>query len=287
MKMKNLMVVAIALIACMVCNNVAVAAVPAGAILHVQGDAGVIETAGVVDTWQDQSGNGYHATRVDPAAGPATMSKSTRNFPAGVRDVVEFHKDGFFGFDAATVAALSLTELSVYAVVENTGVGRRNYLSNYSNSINWGWGYNLDLEGGIARSFTSDGTQAGSSDWAIGGVTPGLQMVTSTISLIGNQKKISVADENGVITSGINTVPGIGYDGTQGLSIGTLGALEIDFFYFEGAIAEIIVFPSVDIFQQIAVEDYLVNKYFIPEPMTMTLLGLGGLALIRRRRGQK
>lgn len=279
--MKTKLVLAILLVACMTCG--AFAQAPAGAILHVQGGAGVLTDMGVVTTWQDQSGNGYDATNVK-----GTMAPGTRAFPAGVMPVVDFAaKDGFFGFTPEATVALQLTELSVFAVLENNNVTRRNYFSNYSNAINWGYGYNFDLEGDAVRSFTSDGTEPPNhSDWVVGGIAPvGLQMVTQTVSLSSLQKSINVQDQTGVLGGGITDMLALAYHESNGMSIGTLGALDNGWFFFEGAIAEIIVYPSVDIFQTIAAEEYLYNKYFIPEPMTLSLLGLGGLALIRRRRG--
>jgi hypothetical protein len=260
----------------------AFAQAPAGAILHVQGGAGVVVDTGVVTTWQDQSGNGYDATNVK-----GTMAPGTRAFPAGVMPVVDFVKDGYFGFTQEATDALKLTEISCFAVLENNNNNRRNYFSHYSNAINWGYGYNFDLEGDAARNFTSDGTPPPNhSDWVVGGIAPvGLQMVTQTVSLNAQQKSINVQDQTGVLGGGIAEMLAIAYHEGNGMSIGTLGALDNGWFFFEGAIAEIIVYPSVDIFQTIAVEEYLYNKYFIPEPMTLSLLGLGGLALIRRRRG--
>lgn len=283
--MKTKLVLAISLIACMTCG--AFAQAPSGAILHVQGDAGVVTDMGVVTTWEDQSSNGNHAMNTTDGPGMGTMAPGTRAFPAGVKDVVEFYKDGFFGFTQEATDALKLTELSVFAVLENNNITRRNYFSNYSNAINWGFGYNLDLEGDAVRNFTSDGTEPPNhSDWVVGGIAPvGLQMITQTISLAGLQKSINVQDETGVLGGGIADMLALAYHEGNGMSIGTLGALNNGWFFFEGAIAEIIVYPSVDIFQTLAVEEYLYEKYFIPEPMTLSLLGLGGLALIRRRRG--
>jgi hypothetical protein len=52
----------------------------------------------------------------------------------------------------------------------------------------------------------------------------------------------------------------------------------------DGVIGEVIVYNSVlSSTDRAAVETYLYNKY-IPEPATIALLGLGGLALIRKRR---
>ncbi len=51
----------------------------------------------------------------------------------------------------------------------------------------------------------------------------------------------------------------------------------------QGDIAEILVYAGTNAVNQAAVESYLDAKYFIPEPATMLILGLGGV-LIRRRR---
>jgi len=64
-----------------------------------------------------------------------------------------------------------------------------------------------------------------------------------------------------------------------------LGAINDGNDPFKGGIAEVIIFNSVlsDGDRQ-AVEAYLMGKYgIVPEPATMTLLAMGGLALLRRR----
>jgi hypothetical protein len=58
---------------------------------------------------------------------------------------------------------------------------------------------------------------------------------------------------------------------------------------FAGAIAEIIIYANeLDPAEAADIEAYLTQKYAgitpIPEPMTLSLLGLGGLALLRRKR---
>ena len=228
--------------------------IPAGALLWLKADAGVIEDANGVATWEDQSGNMNNAIRAK-----GTMALTTAD-PPWEHEVIRFHKDGFFNLDTEP---LKVPELSVYAVVEQTQDGRRCYFSNYTNVINWGYGYNLDMEGSGTRAFTSAGSEPTYSDWLIPGPNLGYHYITTTINSTSGTKSIYV--DGGLLASA--GVPGLSYHATNGASVGTLGQLDIDYFFYQGDIAEIIVYPSVDPLQQASVEAYLGGKYHLgPQP---------------------
>lgn len=261
-------------------NSVTAAEPPAGTILWLSADAGVTSDGNGVTTWADQSGNGYDATRVDGITYQGTMSQTTRSFPAGNRDVIRFNKDGFFGFTPEATEALRLPDLAVYAVVENTGEERRNYLSNYSNEINWGYGYNLDMEGGSARAFTSNGTEQSISDWVVGNSGPvGMNYLTTVIDGSAGHKAMY---ESGNLLGDVG-ITEIGYTPNTGMSVGTLGALDIDYFFFRGDIAEILVYPAAHGAEDMAAVHSYLNAKYVPEPVGALLMGVGVLMLFFRR----
>jgi hypothetical protein len=240
----------VVLVGCLLLTSPVQAQIPAGALLWLKADAGVITDGTGVATWQDQSGHLNHATRAR-----GTMQKTTRIFNNGAHDVIRFKRDGYFILTDSS--SLSIQDLTIYAVVENTGAERREYFSNYSNAINWGYGYSVDMEGTSVRAFTSAGTQATYSDWVIAGPAAlGMHCLSTAINASANTKSI-YAEGNLLNTT---TVPGLSYQ-PDCTSIGTLGRLALASFYFRGDIAEIIVYGSVDDAQRTAVETYLINKY--------------------------
>ena len=193
----------------------------------------------------------------------------------GLQNVLNFpNKDGFYRLvDASDFhpLALNVDNIMVIAVVEMTGSGRRCYFSNYSNSVNWGWGYNIDMEGGSVRAFTSNGTPESISDWVIGGPGNGYNILSTVVDtatpikqVISNTVLLGEIGPNGdPCDEPVADFDEMGYDpaDTNGASIGTLGALPIDYFYFEGGIAEIIVYGVVDETLRQNTESYLADKY--------------------------
>lgn len=228
--------------------------IPAGCVLWLKADSGVISDATGVATWKDQSGNLHHASRVK-----GTMYHTTRTFGNGSHDVIRFNKDGFFS--VLYGGSLNVQDLTVYAVVQQTGTERRGYYSNYSNAVNWGYGYHLDMEGGSTRAFTSAGTSASYSDWLISGPSAGMHYLTTQISGSTKFKRI-YSDGNPL---GSTAISAIAYHTTNAVSVGALGQLDINTFFFRGDIAEIIVYPSVNDTQRSAIEQYLRTKYINPK----------------------
>ena len=121
-------------------------------------DAGVMDSndlaadeGDVVVTWLDSSGGGHDGIN----NGTGTMELATATFPAGDLPVIRFHDDGWF--DLVLQEDFRLSDLTVYAVIENTGSGRQTYFSTYSNAEQYGFGYNCDFTGTQSRIFTSNG----------------------------------------------------------------------------------------------------------------------------------
>lgn len=229
-------------------------------VLWVKADAGVVSDAFGVTEWQDQSGNGNDATWH-----VGSMKHETADFGNGTHDVIRFFKDGFFDLNTAP---FRLPDITVYAVVQQADTAfddRIAYFSNYSNAVNWGYGYHMDLEiiGGnpYSRMFTSAGTQATISDFVMAGPAPGMHYITTQIDTTNTDLKSTYVD--GTLIGGPEAVPGLSYFvDAETASIGTLGQLPIPSFYFAGDIAEILVYSSVSDAQRSAVESYLDSKYF-------------------------
>ena len=253
-------------------------AIPAGALLWVKADAGVISDDDGVITWLDQSGNHNDAVR-HPGTAAGAPQDSFCLFPKNGGTMLPAINFGGASFFDLPTAPFRLPEVTVYAVVRQGDLNNRSpYFSTYSNAAQYGFGFELDSEGPWLRSFTSAGLPVYYGDWIAAGCWDWPTLLTNEINAPGNLKSMYL---KGALL-GSTGVPGLTYDtNNETASIGALGQLGV--FYMKGDIAEIIVYPSVDAQQKAEVESYLMNKYFIPEPATMTLLVLGSLALLRRR----
>ncbi len=209
----------------------------------------------VVMLWKDRSHSGNDATRVKGSMFLSSYDFDKTEGGVNILPVVTFNKDGFFKLNTAP---LRVPELSVYAVVEQTQAERRVYFSTYSNDVQWGHGVNLDMEGGSTRVFTSGGTQGNISDWTMPGPAAGMHILTALISFPLNSKRVY---SDGLPLGGPVPVPGLSYYGGETASVGALGQLDIDYFFFRGNIAELIVYDSADETLREIVETYLFEKY--------------------------
>lgn len=260
-----------------------------GAVLWLKGDAGIVEDDFGVQTWEDQSGNGFDAIRAegvffagDPLEG--TMSPDTREFPGGEREVVRFYGDGWFEFQPDAEDAFDSQDITVYAVIEATDEpsenGRMSYFSNYSNAINWGYGYHLDLTIGDTvgvRAFSSAGSGESISDMVAASPSPpGSMLFLSTVISASDGEKLWYENnqllQQEEIFDMVFNLPDDEIGGDGRASIGTLSNFSPnmlqpqdasgDFFMMRGDIAEIIVYPAAhDPADLDAVFDYLDQRY--------------------------
>ena len=261
-------------------------------LLWFKADAGVtVDGSGTnVSQWADQSGNGYLAvqTLTTPGDRPDLVTNAINGQPA-------LHFDGTFGGDRLVISnnTVNLTSgLSIFIVARN--YVRRNY-------------------NGLFKIFPGSNPGTGSSDleiyWQEGTTDNG----SGTLLYIANRDTYPTT--YGEIDS-FDQGPAVGrpylYDlvavssgatqrvngATAGVPVGnTFVPVNADFaaigygfsqYPLDGEFAELIVYnAALSSSQRDNVWAYLEGKYSLglPEPSTMTLLGLGGMVLLWRRRG--
>jgi len=81
-------------------------------------------------------------------------------------------------------------------------------------------------------------------------------------------------------------VPGLAHSGASGTGGGlTIGAAYSGAFLLDGYVSELMIYDRrLNAVEQVAVNDYLMTKYALPEPTSMALLLAGGSLLAMRRR---
>ena len=242
-------------------------------ILHLKSDAGVVKDAnGRLVVWEDQADGDNNAT---PAFGTSEPQFSCDTFPNGEHGVLGFQGDTGLGID--NPLDLSVTELSVYAVMGLSPSGGTIF-GNYSNAINWGFGYNCtfaDLP--VPFFFTSNGTEE----------TYGNDPVSSPIPAAnpGDKHYVSWHASNTALTKQVyvdGVVTTINFTESSSPDYQALGyhvdEHEVPYIgsfrefggHHTGPIAEILVYGSVSTAQREAVEDYLQEKYGFPgQPAAM------------------
>jgi hypothetical protein len=233
-------------------------------------------SAGVVNTWLDQSGNGIDMTDLDPDAGsrPTLTSSiaainnhlavrfdglddylrngsSTRVFPAGTTSSTVF---AVFAFDTTA------TTKTIFDTESDSSTNRHLFGVVAGSTL-------LLVRDGGAGSITSTTLTAGSYYSSTG-------LIDGASSFL---REAGVGQVNGTISNTAVT-------GGNDIAIGSRYSLDNSF--FKGDLVELIVYNSALSSGNIAlVEQYLTNKYFpVPEPHSLLLMMIGACGFLRRRK---
>jgi len=268
------------------------AQIPTGNLLMwFKADAGVtVDGSGTnVSQWADQSGNGYLA--VQPLTTPADRPDLVTN---GINGQAALHFDGTFGGDRLTINnnTVNLTNgLSIFIVARN------DVRKNYNGLFKIFPGSNPGIIDSDLRLYW----QAGTTDSGSGNLyyQTDIDAYPTTYGEIG-----SINQPPPVGSPYLYDVLAVSSGATQRVNGVTAGVPDGNIFVptnanfavigygfsqyaLDGMFAELIVYDAaLSSSQRDNVWAYLEGKYSLglPEPSTMTLLGLGGMVLLWRRR---
>jgi hypothetical protein len=258
--------------------------VGAGVVLDFRADDPGIVTNGTgnVTLWPDQA-QGLNAT-AEPGTSTPTLTNVTINGLS--KPALNFN-----GSQKLITGAITTPPTGSMFVVLNN-----NYTLNTYNSRTLGWEDNASgssglalipsAEGGtlyvVARQNGANADVAGtprlgtgfeivSITWGSAGVTVHRTNTAGLTSLVGTKTNVT----------GISATPGV-----TALHIGDSALGQND--YFQGNITELVAYNNqLSSVERAGVESRLYNTWFttgVPEPTSLALLGLGGLAVLRRRR---
>ncbi len=258
-------------------------------IVQLEGDQITGEVAGAF-TWDDQAalgGSNSAATSVVgklPTIAPASS-------PNGLFPTVSFDGSDFLNigansvFDTNTITWMMVVQADTLATQHVIGSSYTSLDGGATNpdlfSENHAWGSFIDASkyrqfartsvGGIKAPFPSGHTAT--TDWfIITGIWNGDLIKTKIIDAS------NIVEADATIT-GANGLPS-GHKHTRLGADPQGGGLA-----FDGQIGALLIFDSaLGAGDEAAAQQYLYDKYFVPEPGALSLMALGGLAMVRRRR---
>lgn len=241
-----------------------------GLSLWLKADAGVTTSGGVVTAWADQSGLGHDATKLD---GGATLTTGALN---GLPAVAFSGSDNFS--ISGQVLANAAGQFSIFAVATDTGGtggGHREIFSNWDQYNMGGSVYFGTTTSATGRMLRLTDELSTSTDVTSPSSFSILNSVRDTGDRLYVFQGTTVLNGN-IVSSTRNLTTGY-YLGTQG----TLRTLTSDAENWKGQIAELLVYDkALNTQEWIAVNSYLTEKYFVPEPSTLVLLVSGLMGLL-------
>lgn len=233
-------------------------------------------TGGAVPTWTDNAGS-YDFQSLNPntdthpelVAGVTPLGQSAVRFSSdgGVGDYMELGGGGI-----NTAAFTSAPDFAMFLVLDYNDSSFGHVLSGANGAAT----YRLNGTGtGIpdTASLTSLNTAA------VGDSNPGIGTDWAVLAVTysgGNWAFYKNGIALGSGTSGVTFSQGVSLLGTsQGLA-----------FSFYGDIAEVRLYDNVGTVNVSSISSELANTYLIPEPASAGLAAVGGLMMLRRRRGR-